>query len=64
MGKVSKSKGGFVLKDKAANTAYKLDDAAQAKKFSGKNVKVTGTLDPATNMIHVTDIEMASTSAY
>ena len=64
MGKISKSKGNFVLKDKAANTAYKLDDVAQAKKFSGKNVKVTGTLDSATNMIHVTNIEIASASSY
>lgn len=36
-----------------------LDDQKDAKKFDGKNVKVTGTLDVATNTIHVTNIQSA-----
>lgn len=36
-----------------------LDDQNKAKKFAGKNVKVTGTLDATNNIIHVTDIQLA-----
>jgi cytoskeletal protein RodZ len=60
MGKISKENGSLVLKDKASNTSYKLDNEEQAKQFEGKDVKVTGTLDPATNTVHVTNIEIAS----
>jgi len=59
VGKIAKSKGDLVLKDDAG-TAYKLDNADQAKAFVGKSVKVTGTLDGSTNTIHVTNIEAAS----
>ena len=58
VGKIAKSKGTVVLKDDAG-TAYKLDNADQAKPFVGKNVKVTGTLDGSTNTIHITNIEPA-----
>lgn len=34
-----------------------LDDQNNAKKFVGKDVKVTGTLDTGTNTIHVTNIQ-------
>jgi hypothetical protein len=33
-----------------------LDDQDRAKKYEGKQVKVTGTLDASSNTIHVTDI--------
>jgi hypothetical protein len=56
VGKIAKSKGDVVFKDDAG-TAYKLDNTDQAKSFVGKSVKVTGTLDTATNTIHVTNIE-------
>ena len=59
MGKIDKSKGDLVLKDDAGTT-YKLDNADQAKEFIGKKVKVTGTLDAATNTIHVASIEPPS----
>lgn len=36
-----------------------LDDQADAKKFDGKKVRVTGTLDMASNTIHVTNIVAA-----
>jgi NOL1/NOP2/fmu family ribosome biogenesis protein len=60
MGKISKENGSLVLKDKATNASYKLDNEEQARQFEGKDVKVTGTLDPATNTVHVTNIEIAS----
>ena len=59
MGKIDKSKGDLVLKDDAGTT-YKLDNADQAKEFIGKKVKVTGTLDAASNTIHVASIEPPS----
>ena len=36
-----------------------LDDPENAKKYEGKQVKVTGTFDTASNTIHVTNIEAA-----
>ena len=36
-----------------------LDDQDNAKKYEGKQVKVTGTFDTASNTIHVTNIEEA-----
>lgn len=36
-----------------------LDDQDGAKKYEGKQVKVTGTLEVASNTIHVTKIEVA-----
>jgi len=61
-GKLVRSKGSVVLKSDSSNTAYSVDNGAQAKAYLGKNVKITGTLDPATNMIHVSDIEIVSGS--
>jgi len=57
-GKLVRSKGIVVLKSDSGNTAYSVENAAQAKAYLGKNVKITGTLDPATNMIHISDIEI------
>jgi hypothetical protein len=59
MGKIAKSKGDLVLKGDTG-TSYKLDNADQAKQWVGKKVKVTGTLDTATNTIHVANIEAPS----
>jgi hypothetical protein len=36
-----------------------LDDQENAKKYDGKQVKVTGTFDTASNTIHVTNIQSA-----
>jgi len=55
-----KSKEGYILKDEASNTTYKLDNEDQAKQYVGKKVKVTGTLDPETGTIHVVSIEAGS----
>jgi len=61
-GTVVKTKGGYMLQDESSKSSFMLDDQAQAKKFSGKNVKVTGTLDNSTNTIHVSNIELVSNS--
>ncbi len=55
-------KGGskLVLYNSAKKIAYELDDQAKAKDFAGQNVKVEGTLDPSTKIIHVDKIVGAS----
>lgn len=58
-GTIVKAGDDFVLRDEAGKTTYKLDNAEQAKQYEGKNVKVTGTMDPMTNTIHVERIELA-----
>ena len=47
--------GRYVLQTK--HEVYKLSDQKMPEPFAGEKVKVTGTLDPQTNMIQVQDIE-------
>jgi type 1 fimbria pilin len=47
----------FVLYDAASKTIYELDDQQKPMPFAGEKVKVMGTVDKATNTIHVTDIQ-------
>ena len=56
-GKIVSENGQFMLKDAGMKASYKLDDQEKAKQFNGKQVMVTGTLDTASNTIHVTDIQ-------
>ncbi|MGE5326986.1 MAG: DUF5818 domain-containing protein [Deltaproteobacteria bacterium] len=46
-----------LLTDKNAGRGYFLDDQEKAKKFTGKNVKVTGTVDTQTKTLHIAQIE-------
>jgi hypothetical protein len=46
----------FILRDDVNETWYHLDDQQQAGKFLGKNVSVTGVLDPSTDTIRVRSI--------
>jgi hypothetical protein len=55
-GKIAKSGDKLVLQESSTQTAYQLDDQDKAKAFQGKNVKVTATMDPNTNTLHVVDI--------
>ncbi len=61
MGKIVKTKSGqyALLTDEQAGKGVYLDDQEKAKEFEGKNVKVTGVFDVATNMVHVSKIEPA-----
>jgi type 1 fimbria pilin len=52
--------GKFVLYNSSTKTVYQLDDQKKLEEFAGQNVKITGTLDKATNTIHVTAIKAAS----
>jgi hypothetical protein len=56
-GTVMKEGDNFVLADTANKTSYMLDDPQKASRYEGKKVKVTGTVDMASNTIHVEAIE-------
>ncbi|HEX4232160.1 MAG TPA: hypothetical protein VHZ07_26065 [Bryobacteraceae bacterium] len=59
VGKVIKAKNGqyALLTDEQAGKGVYLDDPDKVKPFEGKTVKVTGILDMAKNLFHVTDIQ-------
>jgi uncharacterized protein YdeI (BOF family) len=57
MGTILKDGENYVLSDSATKSRYRLDDAKKAGLHEGKNVKVTGTLDKDSNVIHVETIE-------
>jgi hypothetical protein len=59
MAKIDKKEDQYILLNKEKKSSYKLDDATKAEKFNGDDVKVVGTLDASTNMIHVQSIEKA-----
>lgn len=46
----------FVLYNPQTKTVYQLDDQATSKPFAARNVLVVGTLNKATNAIHVSEI--------
>lgn len=56
-GIILKSGDKFILSDPATKSKYFLDDQDKARRFEGKHVKVTGRIDAAKNLIHVTSIE-------
>jgi hypothetical protein len=58
-GTISKEQDSFMLKV-SETTSYKLDNQQEVQQYEGKRVKVTGTLDPAINLIHVDTIEPLS----
>jgi hypothetical protein len=52
----------YILRDDQNQTWYHLDDQEMPAKFLGKKVNVTGELEAGANMIHVRDIEPASST--
>ena len=58
-GTIMKDGGKYVLKV-SENVSYQIDDQDKAKNFEGKQVKVSGTLDPKTNVLHIANIELLS----
>ena len=59
-GTIVKSKDKYILQDKTSGATYQLDNQDKVKKFAGRDVEVTGTLDPSTNTIQVSDIQARS----
>jgi hypothetical protein len=57
VGTITKVGNQFVFSDDVNKNSYQLDDQETASKFAGKQVKVTGTLDAANNVIRVQSIE-------
>lgn len=55
MGTIVKDRDAYVLQ--AGNEKYLLDSQKKAKKYNGKDVEITGTLDKAKNLIHVEKIK-------
>jgi hypothetical protein len=56
-GTVWQNGGRFVLRDESHKIWYQLDNQRWAAGFEGKEVRITGTLDPSNNAIHVQYIE-------
>ena len=59
-GKIEKANGKYVLEDPSAKTPFAIDDQKAAKKYEGKSVVITGSLDDSSNTIHVQKIEAAA----
>lgn len=61
VGKVVKMNNGqfVLLTDEQAGQGVYLDDQEKAKAFEGKKVKITGVLELAKHLVHITDIEPA-----
>jgi hypothetical protein len=55
-----KAGGKFVLFDAATKTYHMLDNQTKPRPFAGQKVDIDGTLNKASNTIHVTDIKAAS----
>jgi Protein of unknown function (DUF5818) len=56
---VSQNGDRFILRDDVNEVWYHLDDQAQAQKYLGKDVLVSGVLDGRSDMIHVRNIVVA-----
>jgi hypothetical protein len=53
VGTVVKQGNKWMFQDAASGSTYDIDHQDEVKKFEGKKVRVHGTLDPNTKMIHV-----------
>ena len=60
MGTVVRENGGYFLR--AGDLKYKLDDQTEARRYEGRSVKVTGSLEKQSNTIHVQKIEASPSS--
>jgi uncharacterized protein YdeI (BOF family) len=58
-GTIGKEADNYVLKV-SDTTSYKLDNNQQVQTYEGQRVQVTGTLDRASNLIHVEKVEPLS----
>jgi hypothetical protein len=56
-GTIIRNGDNFILSDAANKLSYVLDNAEKASRYEGKKVKVTGTVDVASNTIHVETIQ-------
>jgi hypothetical protein len=59
-GIIVKENNAVTLQDPVTKVSYRLNDAAMARPYAGKRVKVTGKLDSDSNTILVASIEIVS----
>src|ERR1700688_1116366 len=59
-GTILKNGDNFVLSDPATKSRYRLDDPKKARPYEGTTVKVIGTLDMVSNLIHVETIQQVA----
>jgi len=59
-GKIVKQSGTYVLVESASKEHYSLDDQKTAKKYNGRAVYITGTVDVGSRSVHVQTIEAAA----
>jgi rare lipoprotein A (peptidoglycan hydrolase) len=59
-GRITRSGGRLVLEDNSVRLSYQLDDQQLAVFFEGREVKLTGTLDPKTNTISLSDVGVSN----
>jgi hypothetical protein len=59
-GKIIKQSGTYVLVESSSKEHYSVDDQKAAKKYNGRAVFITGTMDLASKSIHVQTIEPAA----
>ena len=52
-GTIMKQGNKYVFQEDASGAIYDVDHQAEVSKFEGKKVRIHGTLDPTTKMIHV-----------
>ncbi len=52
--------GKYVLFDSANKTVYQLDDQKKTQPFAGAKVKITGSYDTSSKIIHVSNIQTGS----
>ena len=57
VGTILKDGDKFVLSDSATKSRFTLDDAEKASPYEGRTVTVTGTIEVASNLIHVESIQ-------
>ena len=57
-GKVVKNGEKYVLR--AGESSYQLDDQNSAKQFEDKDVRIVGTIEAGSNIIHIVKIELVS----
>jgi uncharacterized protein YdeI (BOF family) len=53
VGTILKKGDKYVFQDAASGNTYDIDHQDEVKKFEGKKVRVHGTVDPKSNIIHV-----------
>jgi hypothetical protein len=58
-GKITEKFGKYYLEDESKRTSFQLQGTWDAKRFIGKKVRVTGTLDTEKNILHVVAIALA-----